>query len=126
MICETTVVRYSAQDGPVVVEVHSGHATRGSYDLSIARDGEVWRVVGKGRVDDRVPDVYILPYSGAKLREHVLVAVGSYQPIHLPADPRVTVRYEFRQKGFRIATVPIDRAVTGAISTYHEISFQAE
>jgi hypothetical protein len=110
--------------GCVTVEVSSGYASIGQYELMYAKfsDAEL-KAFGKPpkKLGDDVPDLHTLPPAPEKLEAYVAEILGNYRPG--PGHRQVKVTYTFAQDGDVIHETTIEGTVEkgddeGLRSTY--------
>jgi hypothetical protein len=120
---DTVAVRFQLDAGPVVIQVRSGHATLGRFRLSFEDDLE-WIPIGDGDLSDEIPDVFIVPVSGAKLEDRFVLIVGNYASGDPLVQGEINVTYDITQQSTVIQTIPIREQRDGVLSAFHLLHFE--
>jgi hypothetical protein len=115
-------IRFDSAAGPIVVQVRSGNATRGRFKLLIEGDLQ-WTLINSGDLSDAVPDVFVVPVSGARLHDRFVLIVGNYAPGNVIANEEINVTYDVTQQSRVIHSIPIREQRDGVLSSYHLLRF---
>jgi hypothetical protein len=119
---EPVTVVFHPDAGPVVVQVRSGHATLGRFKVSFEEDFN-WKPIGEGDLSDIVPDVFIVPVSGLRLKDRYVLIVGNYSSGDPLIQGEINVTYEITQQNSVIHSIPIREQRDGVLSAYHLLQF---
>lgn len=112
------------EKGNVTLEVSSGYASVGQYELMYAKFSEPeLRPFGKPpkRLGDDVRDLHTIPPVPEKLEDYVVEILGNYRPG--PGHRQVKATYTFVQNGEAIHRVEVEGSIEredneGLRSTY--------
>lgn len=117
-------IPFDEDDGPISVEITSGYASIGTYQLVRRKDGEYVQIAKDRprRIDDEVPDSIVIPISEKNLDGQVIAIRGNYKPA--PGHEQVKVTYTFTQDGDQIHETPIKK--TAGERPYLRFSHQYE
>lgn len=124
----TETVAFDEDDGPVSLEITSGYACLGTYQLLRRRDGEYVPFANDRprRLDDDVPDCVVLPIPEDALDGRWVFVRGNYAPA--PKHKQVRVTYTFTQDGTAIHESTIEATPAEGASHLrrtHRFRFQA-
>ncbi len=120
---EPLPVAFDSDAGPVVIQVRSGHATLGRFRLAFEEDFE-WIPIGEGDLSDAIPDVFIVPVSGALLDGRFVLIVGNYASGDPLVQGEISVTYEITQQNSVIRSIPIREQRDGVLSAFHLLRFE--
>lgn len=106
----TETVSFDEGDGPVSIEITSGYASIGTYQLLRRKDGAFVQIAKDRprRIDDEVPDAIPLPMLPEDLEGQWVFVRGNYKPA--PGHEQVKVTYTVTQDGEVIHEVSIEEA----------------
>ncbi len=93
------IVGYDEARGPITIEVTSGYSTLGTFILALAKKGEYsFQGFGKDpkRIDDDIPDVFLIPLSLEELPNYRVAIIGKYKSA--PGHNQIKVSYVFCQE----------------------------
>lgn len=92
-------VPFDDANGPVSLEITSGYASLGTYQIIRRKDGEYVQIAKDRprRIDDEVPDAIPLPILPEDLDGKQVFVRGNYRPA--PGHEQVKVTYTFTQDG---------------------------
>ncbi len=104
----TKRISFDEDDGPISVDITSGYASIGSYQLARLKDGEYVQFAKDRprRIDDEVPDSVIIPIPEDEIDGRMVVIRGNYKPA--PGHSQVKVAYTFTQDGEEIHKTQIE------------------
>lgn len=124
----TETVSFDEDDGPISIEITSGYASIGQYQLLRRKDEEYVQMAADRprRIDDEVPDAISLPMLPEELEDQWVIVRGNYRPA--PGHEQVTVTYTFTQDGEVIHETEIeDEAGDEPFLRYsHRFRFEAQ
>ena len=96
-------VKFKKSNGPVYLEVTSGHVTLGSFFLDYAKKGtfdfEEIDPDKKKKIADEERDYFRIPVPLDELKDYYIVLSGRYSPA--PGHDQINVTYSFFQGGDR-------------------------
>lgn len=104
----TERISFDEEKGPISVEITSGYASIGSYQLVRRKDGEYVQFAKDRprRIDDEVPDSIVLPIPEDKIGGKMVSIRGNYKPA--PGHEQVKVTYVFTQDGEAIHETTVE------------------
>ncbi|MCX6232966.1 MAG: hypothetical protein NTZ33_15660 [Bacteroidetes bacterium] len=119
---EIKTINFIKEDGPITIEIISGYATLGSYNIAYNLNDNIVPV-GNGKLADNIPDIFILPVSIDNLSDCNVLIVGNY--MSAPSHDQISVDYVFLQKGIKlIGDNPVEIREQGSVlRTNHMINF---
>jgi len=103
------MIEYDPGKGPITIEVTSGYSTLGTFILAYAKKGDyAFQEFGKEpkRIDDNIPDVFLIPLPLDDLPQYRVVIIGKYKTA--PGHNQVEVTYRFFQDGKSIHETTIE------------------
>lgn len=101
-------VSFDEDNGPISIEITSGYASIGQYQLLRRKEGEYVQIAADRprRIDDEVPDAIPLPTPAEEMDGGRIVVQGNYKPA--PGHQQVKVTYTFTQDGEAIHETEIE------------------
>lgn len=93
-------ITFNDKTNPIFLEVDSGYATIGSFELVLKKGSEEPFVIYPDRVKkihDNIPDIFLIPLSPDDLLNTRLLIHGKYRPA--PYHRQIRILYTFAQNG---------------------------
>lgn len=92
-------VSFDEGDGPISIDISTGYASLGRYQLLRRKEGEYVQFAKDRprRIDDEVPDSIVIPTPEDKIEGQWVIIRGNYKPA--PGHRQVKVTYTFTQDG---------------------------
>lgn len=119
---ESTDITFDSTAGPIVVQVRTDNGTMGRFRLFLEHDLQ-WSPIDRGDLADPVPDVFVVPVSGARLHDRFVLVVGNYMPEPAITEQAISVTYDITQQNRVIHSIPIREQRDGVLSTFHLLRF---
>jgi hypothetical protein len=122
MLVKATI-KFKKKGGPITIEIKPKYATLGSYSIAFTLNSATTKL-GDGKLEDGIPDVYILPVAVSDLPATKVYIAGTYVPA--PGHNQVDVEYHFLQDGEECGgdNPIIIEQVKEAVSVTHSIKFE--
>jgi len=91
-------IKFKKDGGPITLEITSGFSSLGSFLLLQSDKSSVdFKEFGKDpkKIDDDIPDIFLIPINLQNLEKHLVAIVGKYRPA--PGHKQIKVTYTFVQ-----------------------------
>ena len=91
-------IKFKKDGGPITLEITSGFSSLGSFLLLQSEKSAVdFKEFGKDpkKIDDDIPDLFLIPIDLQKLENHLVAIIGKYRPA--PGHRQIKVTYTFVQ-----------------------------
>lgn len=101
-------VSFVEDDGPISIDISTGYASIGRYQLLQRKDDEYVQIAKDRprRIDDEVPDSIVIPIPEDRIDGKWVIIRGNYKPA--PGHEQVKVTYTFTQEGEPIHETTIE------------------
>jgi hypothetical protein len=124
---KTETVKFRKDDGPVYLEVTSGHVTLGSFLLEYGKAGTYEYIEidrdKKKIINDEEPDLFRIPVSLNELKNYRVYLVGRFRPA--PDHNQIVVTYSFFQRDKLIHETKIEKVSDQTVERFsHRFKFE--